>query len=212
MCRGILRFADAKPLGERGLRWLKIHMANMTGYDKASFDEREAYTMEHLEDIYDSADHPLDVRSFELSCPSVASLTALSVTGQALVAPGRGSLAVSRDLLRGRQRPSFAQPGRVRVLAPDSSRRDLQRTAALRRARGRSQGRAPGQSRYWGPAGGRLFGSRGDGERGYCARGPRGQPVRQAPGGQGDSQGRQADREFPSLARYEASSLTSRRS
>lgn len=39
----------------------------MTGYDKASFDEREAYTMEHLDEIYDSADHPLDVR-FPL-CP-----------------------------------------------------------------------------------------------------------------------------------------------
>jgi DNA-directed RNA polymerase len=61
MCRGILRFAEAKPLGERGLRWLKIHLANMTGFDKASFDEREAYTMERLEEIYDSADKPLEV-------------------------------------------------------------------------------------------------------------------------------------------------------
>lgn len=61
MCRGILRFAEAKPLGERGLRWLKIHLANMTGFDKASFAEREAFAMEHLEDIYDSADKPLEV-------------------------------------------------------------------------------------------------------------------------------------------------------
>lgn len=61
MCRGILTFAEAKPLGERGLRWLKIHLANMTGFDKASFDEREAYTMERLEEIYDSADRPLEV-------------------------------------------------------------------------------------------------------------------------------------------------------
>lgn len=54
-------FAEAKPLGDRGLRWLKIHLANMAGYDKASFDEREAFAMEHLDDVYDSADHPLDV-------------------------------------------------------------------------------------------------------------------------------------------------------
>ncbi|BGP58101.1 DNA-directed RNA polymerase [Rhodotorula sphaerocarpa] len=60
MCRGLLMFGEAKPLGERGLRWLKIHAANLCGYDKASFDEREAWTMEHLEDIHDAADHPLD--------------------------------------------------------------------------------------------------------------------------------------------------------
>lgn len=34
----------------------------MAGFDKASFDEREAYAMEHLEQVYDSADKPLDVR------------------------------------------------------------------------------------------------------------------------------------------------------
>ncbi|BGP42996.1 DNA-directed RNA polymerase [Rhodotorula kratochvilovae] len=60
MCRGLLKFGEAKPLGERGLRWLKIHLANLTGYDKASFDEREAFTMQHLDDIFDSADKPLD--------------------------------------------------------------------------------------------------------------------------------------------------------
>ncbi|KAM0747756.1 DNA/RNA polymerase [Meredithblackwellia eburnea MCA 4105] len=66
LCRGLLRFADEKPLGERGLRWLKIHLANMAGFDKASFDEREAFAMEHLEDIYDSADHPLDGKQWWL--------------------------------------------------------------------------------------------------------------------------------------------------
>ncbi|KAK4048527.1 DNA-directed RNA polymerase [Microbotryomycetes sp. JL201] len=59
LCRGLLKFAEAKPLGERGLRWLKIHLANMAGYDKASFDEREVFAMEHLDDVYDSADNPL---------------------------------------------------------------------------------------------------------------------------------------------------------
>lgn len=54
-------FAEAKPLGARGLRWLKIHLANMTGYDKASFDEREEYAMQQLEHVYDSADNPLGV-------------------------------------------------------------------------------------------------------------------------------------------------------
>ncbi|GAA5920111.1 hypothetical protein JCM6882_008670 [Rhodosporidiobolus microsporus] len=60
MCRGLLLFGEAKPLGERGLRWLKIHLANLTGYDKASFDDREAFAMKHLDEIFDSADNPLD--------------------------------------------------------------------------------------------------------------------------------------------------------
>ncbi|EJU00189.1 DNA/RNA polymerase [Dacryopinax primogenitus] len=60
LCRGLLTFADKKALGERGLRWLKIHAANKFGYDKASFEERVTWTMEHLDEIYDSAKKPLD--------------------------------------------------------------------------------------------------------------------------------------------------------
>lgn len=59
VCRGLLTFADARPLGERGLRWLKIHLSNLMGFDKASLDEREAYADEHLSDILDSAANPL---------------------------------------------------------------------------------------------------------------------------------------------------------
>jgi DNA-directed RNA polymerase len=62
LSRGLLTFAEAKPLGERGLRWLKIHMANLYGYDKASFDERVAFVMNHLDDVYDSAEKPLEVK------------------------------------------------------------------------------------------------------------------------------------------------------
>lgn len=61
LSRGLLKFAESKPLGERGLRWLKIHLANLYGYDKASFDERVQWVMDRLDDIRDSADHPLDV-------------------------------------------------------------------------------------------------------------------------------------------------------
>ncbi|KAF9239424.1 hypothetical protein BU15DRAFT_61937 [Melanogaster broomeanus] len=62
LSRGLLMFAEAKPLGERGLRWLKIHIANLIGFDKASFDERVDYVMKHLDDIYDSAEKPLEGR------------------------------------------------------------------------------------------------------------------------------------------------------
>ncbi|RMX73431.1 hypothetical protein D0869_13611 [Hortaea werneckii] len=57
--RGLLVFAEGKPLGETGLRWLKIHLATVFGYDKASMDERVKFTEEHLDDIYDAARNPL---------------------------------------------------------------------------------------------------------------------------------------------------------
>ncbi|KAF5391949.1 hypothetical protein D9757_003234 [Collybiopsis confluens] len=40
LSRGLLIFAEGKPLGERGMRWLQIHLANLYGFDKANFDER----------------------------------------------------------------------------------------------------------------------------------------------------------------------------
>ncbi|KZO97648.1 DNA/RNA polymerase [Calocera viscosa TUFC12733] len=66
LCRGLLTFADKKALGERGFRWLKIHVANKFGYDKASLEERVNWTMEHLDDIYDSATKPLEGRRWWL--------------------------------------------------------------------------------------------------------------------------------------------------
>ena len=64
LSRGLLLFEEAKPLGERGLRWLKIHLANLFGYDKANFDERVNWVEEHLPDIYDSAENPVKVSFF----------------------------------------------------------------------------------------------------------------------------------------------------
>ncbi|KAI8377793.1 uncharacterized protein BYT42DRAFT_546425 [Radiomyces spectabilis] len=60
LCRGLLHFEEAKPLGERGWRWLKIHLANVFGYDKYSFTEREAFTMDNIDNILDSVDRPLN--------------------------------------------------------------------------------------------------------------------------------------------------------
>lgn len=69
LSRGLLLFAKAKPLGtyptrfrrryrgtdgcagERGLRWLKIHLANLYGYDKATFDERVVWVDQRIEQI-----------------------------------------------------------------------------------------------------------------------------------------------------------------
>ncbi len=61
LSRGLLMFGEAKPLGERGLRWLKIHLSNLYGYDKATFEERVEFVQKHLDDIFDSAENPLNV-------------------------------------------------------------------------------------------------------------------------------------------------------
>ena len=60
-CRGLLMFADPRPLGERGLRWLRIQIANVYGggVDKLPLDEREKYVIEHMSEVVDSATNPL---------------------------------------------------------------------------------------------------------------------------------------------------------
>lgn len=60
--RGILEFSEGRPLGKSGLRWLKIHLANLfaNGVDKLSHDGRLAFIENHLEDIFDCADRPLE--------------------------------------------------------------------------------------------------------------------------------------------------------
>ncbi|XP_059655628.1 DNA-directed RNA polymerase 1B, mitochondrial-like [Cornus florida] len=62
LCRGALEFAEGRPLGKSGLRWLKIHLANLYGggVDKFSYEGRIAFTENHLDDIFDSADRPLE--------------------------------------------------------------------------------------------------------------------------------------------------------
>ncbi|XP_003577161.2 DNA-directed RNA polymerase 1B, mitochondrial [Brachypodium distachyon] len=62
LCRGVLEFSEGRPLGDSGLCWLKIHLANLYagGVDKLSYDGRIAFTENHLEDIFDSANRPLE--------------------------------------------------------------------------------------------------------------------------------------------------------
>ena len=64
--RGLLIFAKGKELGVAGLRWLKIHLANVYGFDKASFAARENFANEHLTDIYDAAENRLSGRRWWL--------------------------------------------------------------------------------------------------------------------------------------------------
>uniref|UniRef100_H2VAF5 DNA-directed RNA polymerase n=1 Tax=Takifugu rubripes TaxID=31033 RepID=H2VAF5_TAKRU len=58
--RATLLFAEGKPLGTKGLDWLKIHLVNLTGLKKrSSLQERLEYANTIMEDIFDSADNPL---------------------------------------------------------------------------------------------------------------------------------------------------------
>jgi len=60
LCRGLLKFEKKKPLGEKGLWWLKVHLANLYGFDKANFNDRMQFTMDHMSEVYDSAARPLE--------------------------------------------------------------------------------------------------------------------------------------------------------
>ncbi|KAF9439303.1 DNA-directed RNA polymerase [Entomortierella beljakovae] len=66
LCRGLLMFDEAKPLGATGFTWLKIHLANLAGFDKHSLSARAEFAIDHLEDIFDSADNPMNGRQWWL--------------------------------------------------------------------------------------------------------------------------------------------------
>lgn len=55
-----LHFAEKKPLGNRGLYWLKVHVATCYGYDKASFEKRAVWTDKNMEAIRDAAKYHID--------------------------------------------------------------------------------------------------------------------------------------------------------
>lgn len=62
MARSLLYFARGKPLGKDGINWLKLHVINLTGTKKREpVSNRLVYADEILEDILDSANHPLTV-------------------------------------------------------------------------------------------------------------------------------------------------------
>lgn len=58
-CRGLLKFGKGRELGDTGLKWLKIHLSNVYGFDKASLSERQEFSMKNLNSIVDSATNPL---------------------------------------------------------------------------------------------------------------------------------------------------------
>ena len=57
--RGLMLFARARPMGPRGVFWLKIHVANLYGMDKLSFDGRIAWVDKNMHQIRETAQQPL---------------------------------------------------------------------------------------------------------------------------------------------------------
>ncbi len=62
--KALIQFADGKPLGDEGAFWLFVHVANLFGVDKVSFEERHRWVRDNLSALLDSANDPLDGQRF----------------------------------------------------------------------------------------------------------------------------------------------------
>lgn len=87
--RALLEFAEGKELGERGLYWLKVHVANLFGIDKVSFEERVKWVNDNMEKLHDSAIRPLDGQMFWASAdaPWCALSACMELAGAAISGP-----------------------------------------------------------------------------------------------------------------------------
>lgn len=59
VCRGLLQFAEPRPLGKEGFFWLRVNLANLLGKNKIPFEERVQVVEEAKETILKVARDPL---------------------------------------------------------------------------------------------------------------------------------------------------------
>ena len=69
MTRALLRFREAKVLGNSGWFWLRVHAANLLGQDKVSLVDRVAWTEANLHAIVAFARDPLAQESIDFIAP-----------------------------------------------------------------------------------------------------------------------------------------------
>jgi DNA-directed RNA polymerase len=69
--KALLRFANGKPLGEEGWKWLAIHGANVAGYDKASLEDRVNWVQDNEDEIIRIAMDPYNERGWTSSVGGV---------------------------------------------------------------------------------------------------------------------------------------------
>ena len=67
LCRGLLHFANGKPLGPFGLNWLKIQIASLMGHDKQAFEDRIKFVERNLDEVFDTAEKPFEGRRWWLT-------------------------------------------------------------------------------------------------------------------------------------------------
>lgn len=154
LSRSLLVFSEGKTLGERGLRWLKIHAANLYGYDKANFEERVQWVEDHLDAIKESATNPLEV---SISPPTIYSISQTAIVGNPMVDKSRRPMAIPRYVYGTEQGDGDGRSHQVYLLPARTPGRYLQRPAALCCAWRRYQGRAAGQPPCFRPAVGRVY-------------------------------------------------------
>lgn len=58
LAKAVLHFNTKKPLGHRGLFWLKVHIANSFGFDKVRFADRARWTEQNWESFVRALDEP----------------------------------------------------------------------------------------------------------------------------------------------------------
>lgn len=64
LARGLLTFAEGRPVDKESAGWLAIHLANCFGFDKAPFDDRIAWVAERLEKWMGIAHDPMAHREW----------------------------------------------------------------------------------------------------------------------------------------------------
>jgi DNA-directed RNA polymerase, mitochondrial len=62
--KALLRFANGKPLGTEGWKWLAVHGSNTAGNDKVSFEARVQWVLDNEEEILAIASNPYDNRGW----------------------------------------------------------------------------------------------------------------------------------------------------
>lgn len=62
--KALIEFAEGKPLGSEGWKWLAIHGANLAGYDKVSLEDRIQWVLDNEDEILAIAEDPIANRGW----------------------------------------------------------------------------------------------------------------------------------------------------
>lgn len=85
--RAALRFHDKKPLGSRGLYWLKVHIANSFGQDSMRFDQRAKWVDANMAELIQGMTHPENSDAYAIADYPVLAAVAVQELVQALDSP-----------------------------------------------------------------------------------------------------------------------------